>query len=94
MSLSDAEGRSRGGSARPGPVRRGGEVAVKIGESGGVGWGLLGGSRGHCHHHRVLLQQVSVEGHPAEEGVALEVVEVAQAVQGIVAQQLRTERGQ
>lgn len=82
-------------SARPGPARGGGsEVAVEVGEGGGIGWGLLRGTGDHGHGHRVLLQQVSVEGHPAEEGVALEVVEVAQAVQGVVAQQLGTETGQ
>lgn len=94
MSLSDAGGPGRGGSAGPGPARGGCEVAVEVGEGGRVRRGLLGGARGHCHRHRVLLQQIGVKGHPTEEGVALEVVEVAQAAQGVVAQQLGMEGGQ
>lgn len=94
MSLSEVGGPSHGGSARPRPARGDGEVAVEVGEGGGIGWGLLEGARGHRHRHRVLLQQVGVKGHPAEEGVALEMVEVAQAAQGVVAQQLGMEGGQ
>lgn len=91
MSLSDAGSPGHSGSARPGPARGGGKVTVEVSEGGGVGRGLLGGAWGHCHRHWVLLQQLSVEGHPAEEGVTLEVMEVPQTAQGVVAQQLGTD---
>lgn len=79
-------GSSSGGSAGPWPVRGGGsEVAVEVIKGGGIGQGLLGGAWGHGNGHRVLLQQLGVEGQPTEKRVVLEVVEVAQAAKGVVA---------
>ncbi len=77
-----------GSSGRTGVGWERHQITVKILEQHRVLRGRQGGSRLQDKGYRLLLQELRVKGHAPKEGMGLEVIQVAEALERVVAQEL------